>query len=180
MFWRPDLYAQAVELAPCDDTSPSAMLFQPGRWPGRVEAREDVHGRHLLLRGAFGVHQIRVAGGLRPGQPMAVRTPIDKNALVRFVAAQALLRDLNGRKPPAPARRRDGRWRRYGQALDAFDGWRLGRSYREIAMQLHGGARVASDPWKTSSLRDGAIRLTRLGRQLVAGGYRALLARAPG
>lgn len=111
---------------------------------------------------------------------MAVQTPIDAAAEIRLAAAQALLRELNGRRSPAPAQRRSDRWRRYGQALAAFDGWRLGWSYRQIAMQLHGGARVAAEPWKTSSLRDGAIRLTRLGRQLVDGGYRALLARAPG
>ncbi|HDZ74493.1 MAG TPA: DUF2285 domain-containing protein [Aurantimonas coralicida] len=42
---------------------------------------------------------------------------------------------------------------------------------------IFGADRVASDPWKTSALRDATIRLVRDGRGMIDGGYRQLLHR---
>lgn len=61
--------------------------------------------------------------------------------------------------------------------LQAVDGRSEGASYREIADAVFGEARVASDPWKTSAIRDATIDLVKDGLALVAGGYRQLLRR---
>jgi len=59
--------------------------------------------------------------------------------------------------------------------LQAVDGRAAGASYREIAEAIYGAPRVASDPWKTSALRDATIDLVKDGLSLIAGDYRRLL-----
>jgi hypothetical protein len=180
VFWRPEFYAQTVLLAPCATGFPRAAVFQPDAWPGRCEVRDGPDGRHLLLRVGGDTHQVLAAPTLRCGVAMAVLTPAEGLAGIRLDAARRLLRALAGAAPRAPPRRLDHRLVRLRQALGAFDAWRAGRAYREIAVRLYGAGRVEAEPWRTSPLRDSVIRLTRLGRTLVGGGYRRLLARAPG
>ena len=59
--------------------------------------------------------------------------------------------------------------------LRAVDGRRCGAAHREIAIALFGAARVTSEPWKTSSLRDATLRLVRDGSEAPLGFGRALL-----
>ena len=59
--------------------------------------------------------------------------------------------------------------------LQAVDGRTAGATYREIAEVMYGRGRVASDPWKSSALRDATIRLVRDGNRMIDGGYRQLL-----
>jgi len=59
--------------------------------------------------------------------------------------------------------------------LQAIDGRMNGASYRQIAGVIFGVDRVASEPWKTSALRDTTTSLVRDGFAMIAGGYRALL-----
>jgi hypothetical protein len=180
VFWRPDLYAQTVILAPSRGSFAAAKLFQPDVWPGDLVAREGPGGRHVLLRVGGDVHQILIDPALRDGVAMAVLAPADGALEIRQEAANRLLRSLAGR--PAHPRRppRDRRLGRYRLALGAFDDWRGGRAYRDTAIRLYGGGRVAAEAWRTSALRDSVIRLTQLGRSLVGGGYRGLLSRGPG
>lgn len=180
MFWRPELYAQAVILAPCGGGFPAAQAFQPHRWPARIDARDGPGGRHMLVRIGRDAHQLLVDPALHDGAAMAVVTPADRAAEIRLGAADRLLRALGGRAPPAAARRRSRKLERYRLALGAFDDWRAGRAYRDIAVRFYGAKRVEAEVWRVSPLRDAAIRLTRLGRSLVSGGYRALLRRGPG
>jgi hypothetical protein len=180
VFWRPDLYAQVVILAPCGDAFPTAKTFQPSRWPGHLEARDGRGGRHVLLRVGRDTHQVWVDPSLRDGGAMTVVTPAVGAAEIRLDAANRLLRALAGRGPRAHAQRRGRKLERYRLALGAFDDWRAGRAYRDIAVRLYGRGGVEAEAWRTSPLRDAAIRLTRLGRSLVSGGYRGLLSRGPG
>lgn len=60
--------------------------------------------------------------------------------------------------------------------LRAADGRQAGAAHREIANALYGIARVAAEPWKTSSLRDTTMRLVRDGKAMIEGGYLGLLA----
>ena len=46
---------------------------------------------------------------------------------------------------------------------------------REIAEAIFGVERVASDPWKTSALRDAVLDLVKDGFAMIDGGYRKLL-----
>jgi len=59
--------------------------------------------------------------------------------------------------------------------LRALDARMAGASYRAIAEVLFDPHRVASEPWKTASLRDTVIRLARTGFAMMRGDYRNLL-----
>jgi len=65
--------------------------------------------------------------------------------------------------------------RRLRFMLQASDGRDHGASYREIAQAIFGETRVASDPWKTSPLRDTVIGLVESAAIVIGGGYRQLL-----
>ncbi|MCY1302836.1 hypothetical protein D9M70_525180 [compost metagenome] len=59
--------------------------------------------------------------------------------------------------------------------LQAVDGRANSASYREIASVIYGRERVASEPWKTSALRDATMDLVKDGLAMIVGGYRNLL-----
>ena len=59
--------------------------------------------------------------------------------------------------------------------LQAVDGRMNGATYREIAGVIYGVSRVASDPWKSSALRDATMDLVKDAFAMIAGGYRVLL-----
>ncbi|MCC6775984.1 MAG: DUF2285 domain-containing protein [Hyphomicrobiales bacterium] len=65
---------------------------------------------------------------------------------------------------------------RLHQTLQALDGSLAGLTYRQIAADIFGAARVAAD-WHSSSrsLKDRTRRLVAKGRQLMNGGYLELL-----
>jgi len=85
-----------------------------------------------------------------------------------------LLRHLGG-APPPPDPITVQRRKRLKAMLRALDGRSCGAVHREIAGALWGDSRVASEPWKSSALRDATLRLVRDGGALVDGGYIALL-----
>jgi hypothetical protein len=59
--------------------------------------------------------------------------------------------------------------------MQAADGRANGASYRAIATALYGQARVASNPWKTSPLRDAVVGLVKSGTNMIGGAYLQLL-----
>jgi hypothetical protein len=59
--------------------------------------------------------------------------------------------------------------------LQVVDGRTNGASYRQIGEVIYGPDRIASEPWKTSTLRDSVISLAEGGFAMIAGGYRQLL-----
>lgn len=99
--------------------------------------------------------------------------PLDDALPARLATLTRLWRILGQDLPEdqlTPQRR--GRLKAMLRALDA----RLeAASYRQIATGLYGARRVDAEPWKTSSLRDAAMRLVRDARRMTAGGYLALL-----
>lgn len=108
--------------------------------------------------------------------PPAVLLPFDKLFDIRAAAAVRLWRALldrdPGRNPAALSQQRCNRLIRALRALDA----RFERaSYRQIAEALFHLERMPASNWKTHALRDQTIRLVRLGRGLMNGGYRNLL-----
>nr|WP_206455728.1 DUF2285 domain-containing protein [Aurantimonas marina] len=142
-----------------------------------VAARLGDDGLHIVHGVGFAAIHVQLLGDARPGQPLTALVPLDGDALDRLEALARLIRGLH--RPPAPPDMRltAQRRRRLKHMLQALDGKTSGASYREIAEVIFGADRVASDPWKTSALRDATIRLVRDGRGMIDGGYRQLLHR---
>ncbi|GKX34094.1 MAG: hypothetical protein MnENMB40S_17120 [Rhizobiaceae bacterium MnEN-MB40S] len=65
--------------------------------------------------------------------------------------------------------------RRLKNMLRAVDGRMNDADYREIAEVIFGVERVATEPWKTSALRDAVLDLVKDGLAMIDGGYRKLL-----
>ncbi|KAA5601829.1 DUF2285 domain-containing protein [Blastochloris sulfoviridis] len=119
-------------------------------------------------------HQLLVVGVLDAATPMAAIIPLDDTAPQRAEAAVRFWRFVGRARPPTPSRpvrRRD----RLIAALRALDGRLAGASYRIIAEALFEPRHLASEPWKTSSVRDSVIRLVRTGYDMMRGDYRRLL-----
>lgn len=120
-----------------------------------------------------------VLEGASPDQPLVIVTPYARHGIQRLRAARNLLEaTFNCRRPVMrqPTRQQS---RRYRHMLQAVDARQAGASYRQIAESIFGKGRVASDPWKSSALRDATLALVRDGMKLVNGGYRDLLQRFP-
>lgn len=169
VWWRPEVDPGLILLEPSPVPiggalpPPSHARSQDGQlWWMQGEGQDR---RRLAL----------LAGGVDPAVArLAAVIPLDADLPARLEALARLWRELQGRQrssDPITAQRR-GRLKAMLRALDA----RLdGAAYREIAGALYGAARVAAEPWKTSSLRDATLRLVRDGRAMIAGGYQGLL-----
>lgn len=100
---------------------------------------------------------------------------LDNDMLERLHALSRFCAMLT-RRPALPDNRlTPQRRRRTRQMLLASDARAAGATYREIAIAIYGHARVASEPWKTSSLRDATIGFVEGGLAMIAGGYLQLL-----
>lgn len=138
-------------------------------------ARRAEDGLHLRIRASSLDAQLLVLDPARRGDLLAAVVPLDADGLDRIRELERLWRVLHGRALPLDRtvslqKRRDLRL-----MMRTVDGRGEGASLREIAEVFFGAERVASDPWKTSSLRDKMNRLFREGQQMIAGGYRKLL-----
>ena len=120
---------------------------------------------------------VALSQGATLEMPLAAVIPIDDDTPDRLHALDRFWRAVNGKRPISDNRVTAQQRRRMRHMLQASDGHLSGFSYREIANAIFGNVRVASDPWKTSALRDTTIRLVRDGQEMIAGGYRNLLRR---
>ncbi len=109
--------------------------------------------------------------------PLSILSPLDHGVRAWYRAMGRLLDFLEGRNIGPDSRVTPQKRLRFKSMLRAVDGCSGGASYREIAENLFGARRVASEPWKTSPLRDTTIRLVRDGLAMIAGGYLDLLRR---
>ena len=128
----------------------------------------------LLIRNGL-PFRVHVLGDI-DGKGICVVLPLDVLFDVRLTAARRLSLALRDRKPgPDQAALTQSQRNQLTDALRALDG-RLDRAtYREIAVALFDAARLPERGWKTHDLRDRTIRLSRLGFELMQGGYRQLL-----
>lgn len=141
---------------------------------GDVVRRDAEDGAHLIVRQDETIHQLWVPDPLENVAPLAAVIPLDATAPQRAEAGLRFWRLMAGGRlptPPTPIRRAD----RLVAALRALDGRLAGASYRAIAEALFDPSRIASEPWKTASLRDTVIRLARTGFAMMRGEYRNLL-----
>jgi hypothetical protein len=167
VFWRPEVAPSLVViLERC-----KSVTAAPLRLGGNVALqRRGKDGLHVRLQ--TGVQALLRDGDLT--EPLAVVLPISGQFSAALRAAQGLQRTIAGATSPQDDLRPQLRLR-LARALVAFDGGGLGWSYREIANEVFGSAIVTREAWRTSTVRDAAIRLVRAGRLMVAGGYRSLL-----
>lgn len=119
--------------------------------------------------------RLLLIGAIDFDQSLAALIPLDADILDRLDAVGHLWRMLQGKRVPSDSRLTAQRRRRLRHMLQAVDGRAAGASYREIAEAIYGAPRVASEPWKTSALRDATIDLVKDGLELIAGDYRRLL-----
>lgn len=116
---------------------------------------------------------------LSNGAPLAVLIVLDDETPQRTDAMLRLWRHLRQEPGSAPPSLPAQQQQRLTLSLRALDGHLAGASYRAIATALFGAARVATEPWKTASIRDRTIRLVRSGIRLTRRGYHALLRGRP-
>ena len=140
-------------------------------------ARRAVDGEYWLVDDGHNGLPAVLIGGANGDLPAAVVIPLDADFGIRADAAWRLWRLVTGRRHGRPPDRLT-RQRRYrlGLALRALDARLAGASYRVIATELFGDARIPAGPgWKTHELRDRTIRLVRFGTELMQGRYLELL-----
>ena len=147
-------------------------------WPSLEHILIDADGRqHLVLRTHGVVLQLEIEGAdvtngpvsitfLARGLEAARRTGLQLISLNRILKERATVPSV------------DSKWTRkalrYRDAIIALDGHAAGASYREIAIVIHGQAKVDRE-WASSALKDQMRRNLQRGLTLSRGGYRALL-----
>lgn len=140
-----------------------------------VLRRPSPEGVHLLLRTLSPAIHMIVAPDMRPDRPLAVQIPLGADGLDRIEALMRLYRQLHGLPVPPDTRLTPQQRRRLKNMLRAADARSHNAGYREIAEAIFGVARVASEPWKTSALRDATMDLVKDGVAMIESGYRRLL-----
>jgi len=168
VFWRPEIApAVVVQLMPAA-TGAAASLQLVGL---ATAARAADDGVHLRLPGGL---QIQLMAGAEAAVALAAILPLDDDFAARVAAADALYRLLTSGTHPSdtlsPQRRR-----RLKRMLRALDGQQSGANYRDIAQHVLGETIADSAAWRTSAVRDVAIRLCRGAIRLARSGYLALL-----
>ncbi|MDW9621863.1 DUF2285 domain-containing protein [Sinorhizobium meliloti] len=130
--------------------------------------RDSPDGRHVI--GDSNV----VLDGVEPNQAVS-HIIFDRNTPDRLDATDRIWRASNGLPVPPDRRITPDRRRRLRHKIQAADGRSNGATFREIAIVIFGEARIAEEPWKTSSQRDRVIGLVKGSSELIAGDYVLLL-----
>lgn len=170
--WRPELApAVAVRFTPVVVSAATARRLQQAC----VFSRSNEAGLHLRFPGGL---QACLPSSIDLDQPVGAVLPLGRDLAVRILLARAMQRGLFGRWSALPRLSRARRLRLV-RALRAHDLRLAGAAYREIAARLLGADFQRSMDWRTSSARATAIRLCASGRELVSGGYLALLGGRP-
>jgi hypothetical protein len=175
VFWRPEVYAQTIVLAPAPVRGLNTIPFAPDRWRGRWLEREADDGRHAVLDTPDGAHHLWMPTPIADGAPVVCVAPLSADALQSTAAILRFWRVLMGAPSSAPTSRSDVRLKRIRLSLKVLDALEEGISYRVLAERLFGAQRVAAESWRTSSVRDTTIRLARAGRLFTEDRYRRLL-----
>lgn len=138
-----------------------------------IAERDGPEGAYSVLR----EHDLQILfrPGVSPTDQLAAVIPIDDDILDRIDALTRLSRAWLERPPLRDTRLTVDQRRRFRLRLRAADGRMNGATYREIAIAIYGAARVETDPWKTSPLRDAVIGFVEAGMALIGGGYLKLL-----
>jgi len=136
--------------------------------------RHSADGVDILVSHQDAVRQIFIPQATGHDEQLCAIIPMDQMADKRLDATRDYLRSLTGRKAltKKPPRNKN---ERMPSALRALDGYLSGATYREIAYSFYDAARLETEPWRVSSVRDTTIRLVRSGLALMRKDYRKLL-----
>ena len=138
--------------------------------------RDTVEGRYFAAGGeASQAFERLVLPDGQQGKPLAALIPLDADTPGRVESLIRYWRAGCGKPVPADKRMTAQQRRRLRLMMQAADGRSDGASYREIGTALFGRERIASEPWKTSALRDMVIGLVEGATALIGGGYLQLL-----
>ncbi|MFG1270436.1 DUF2285 domain-containing protein [Xanthobacter sp. V3C-4] len=137
--------------------------------------QESAEGADVVVGPADHAFQLLFLPGSHRDAPIAAVIPLDADMMGRVEVLTHLWRTIEGRLALPDTRVTAQQRKRLRTMMLAADGRADGASYRDIAFALYGERRVASEPWKTSSLRDQVIGLVKGGRALIGGGYLKLL-----
>lgn len=171
VFWSPAAVSSVLTLMP----APEHLSITAQTALEELEAaRDGPEGRYAIYGSKTLVQTLLFPDGSTRA-PLVALIPLDAELLSRVEALTRFWRILNDRQPPPDTRVTRQQRRRLRLMIQAIDGRMNGASYREIAKAIYGDARVASDPWKTSPLRDSVIGLVESGTSMIAGGYLNLL-----
>ena len=164
-------------LAPAPAALPSARTLDIARLAVLAAHIADASGHALILRTSSGDLHVSVHGPRLVGA-FAVLLPVDEDLGVRLATIARFDRLVRGRKlraAPAPWRLTRQQRLHLAYALRALDGYLAGASQREISAVLFGRT-ISGAAWAGSDLQSRVRRAVATGRQLMAGGYRELLA----
>ena len=165
------------------DAAPHHVVHLRRAGPSTGLRLEDV-GITAKVQGQHGLH-LQLRGGLQAfaeecslSDPVAAVIPITGSFSAALKGISDLERVLRGEAPgdDLTAQQR----LRLHRALSALDAFQAKATYRQVALEIFGAEAVSRYDWRTSSVRDAAIRLVRMGRALAAGGYLKLLAPGQG
>jgi len=170
ILWSPSSDAAVLLLTRRPDFLPPASAVSAEPFAGGRDAPEGAYA-------SFSEHDIQVLflSGTVPDNQLAALVPLDNDVFDRIDALTRLARIWRGRPPPRDTRMTAEQRRRLRLKLRAADGHMNGASYREIAIAIYGAARIDTEPWKTSPLRDAVIAFVEGGLSLIEGGYLQLL-----
>jgi hypothetical protein len=175
VFWLPEIHAGTVILTSPTPGHSETIRFAPETWAAVVVVRKAPDGSYVLLREGRTEHRLWISEPLSAGELTAAIVPLDESASTRADATVRFWRYLTGRRVHIPLPLSGQRLIRLASSLRALDGRQAGASYRSIATVLFGSTRIASEAWKTASVRDTTIRLVRSGIAMMKDGYRKLL-----
>lgn len=168
--WSPSCDSAVLLLTRRPEFLPPASAVSPEPFAVAGDTPEGAYA-------SFSGHDIRVVllSGTVPADQLAALVPIDADIFDRIEALTRMARIWFGRPPPRDTRMTPEQRRRFRLKLRAADGHMNGATYREIAIAIYGAARVDTEPWKTSPLRDAVIAFVEGGLALIEGGYLQLL-----
>ena len=178
IFWSPEVLPSVLRAAAASRTTFSRPCHLDLSKLSSANIREAPDGWHAVLRLGGVTHRLWLQELPPTGSPIVLELLLDANFDLQSHAAHRLwlaLEKAAVRAPDSalPSRRRQ----RFILAMRALDGRIEGNSYRAIAENLFGKARIPQLGWKTHDLRNRTIRLVQTGVSLMRRDYLALLGR---
>lgn len=181
MFWRADILARSVHLAPAPEGAAveSLVRFEPERWDGRQAGFSTPDGYHMIVAPPRGIeHHLFFADPDPPaiGTKLISAVPFDAWHPDRLEATLSFWRFAHRPRmspaPRVPVPRANRKTLEAAFLLWALDLYRAGASEREIAEALFGHA---PPNWEDTGLRSSVRRFIAKSRRYSTDKWRSLL-----